>query len=187
MITPGATSCSGACPTEAPDLGSIFICFDWELTEEHLASSSSCSLLTKLVTCYVNLAQYPSPCHPSPPHQYWIACKNISISRDHLFSHSQQEHSVRIIIRNIRKKRLCWTRQLSDYARSQNRRGSAREWAKYYEPREGSQRSFRLSRPQPLRPLDWKWNAEVWTQRVQPEEKRNQKVAIVFSWNIIFE
>ena len=66
MITPGATSCSGACPTEAPDLGSIFICFDWELTEEHLASSSSCSLLSKLVTCYVNLAQYPSPCHPSP-------------------------------------------------------------------------------------------------------------------------
>ena len=126
MITPGSpgSSCSEACRVRAPDLGSIFICFDWGAQSSE-GTSGLLQLLTvpdsmfnKLVTCYVNLAQYPTPppfphLHspfigpPTPPphsqlplplYKYWIACKNISPTKADLFSDPEQRQKNRIII-----------------------------------------------------------------------------------------
>ena len=134
MITPGSpgSSCSGACRVRAPDLGSIFICFDWGAQSSE-GTSGLIQLLTvpdsmfnKLVTCYVNLAQYPPPHHhpsthtfplhwasnsplppsplPLPLYKYWIACKNISPTKADLFSDPEQRQKNRIIIsEKIRK------------------------------------------------------------------------------------
>ena len=130
MITPGyplTTSCSGACRVRAPDLGSIFICFDWGAGSSG-GTSGLLQLLTvlnsklnKLVTCYVNLAQYPATTTTTPPHshsplhwasdsplpplchlpslyKYWIACKNISPTKADLFSDPEQREKNWIII-----------------------------------------------------------------------------------------
>ena len=132
MITPGSpgSSCSEACRVRAPDLGSIFICFDWGAQSSEGTSgllqllTEPGSMFNKLVTCYVNLAQYPpitTTTTTPPPHlyspfigpplslplslyKYWIACKNISPTKADLFSGPEQRPKNRIIISEKFKK-----------------------------------------------------------------------------------